>query len=40
MKPNRLKVTAVSSRNATIHTGCRMCSGTKNADGGKDDERR
>ncbi len=30
-KPNRLNVTAVSSRNAIIHSGWSMCSGTMNA---------
>ena len=31
MNPNRLKVSAVSSRNETIHTGCWICSGTNSA---------
>jgi hypothetical protein len=31
MKPNRLKVTAVSTRKVSIHQGCRMCSGTNSA---------
>ena len=29
MKPSRLKLTAVSSRKAIIHSGCSMRSGTK-----------
>ena len=29
MKPNRLKVTAVSTRKASIQNGCAICSGTK-----------
>ena len=29
MKPSRLKVTAVSTRKLSIHTGCSMRSGTK-----------
>ena len=28
MKPNRLNVTAVSTRNSSIQNGCSMCSGT------------
>ena len=31
MKPNRLKVTEISIKKAIIHTGCRICSGTKKA---------
>jgi hypothetical protein len=29
MKPNKLKVTAVSTRKPTIHTGCSISYGTK-----------
>ena len=31
MKPNRLNATLVSTRNATIASGCAMCSGTNSA---------
>ena len=31
MKPNRLNVTAVSTRNESIQKGCSMCSGTNTA---------
>ena len=32
MKPNRLKVTAVSTRKAIIQNGCAICSGTNSAE--------
>ena len=38
MKPNRLKVTAVSTRNATIHSGCSIRSGTNRPRRREDDQ--
>ena len=38
MKPSRLKVTAVSTRNASIQTGCAIRSGTNSAGRRQDDQ--
>ena len=38
MKPNRLKVTAVSTRNASIQTGCVDVERHEQAGGGQDDQ--